>query len=250
MMAASTVFAIRHVGFEDLGILEEVFQQRGFSVQYWDAGIDDLSALQTSEADIVVALGGPLGANDDARYPWLSAERDFLIKHINSGTPILGICLGAQLLAQILGGQVQQQSAPEIGWAPVSLTPLGQNSLLQPVADLPVLHWHGDGFVVPEPVEVLASTELCPQQAFGWRPSQKRDETAYQVLGLQFHIEAQSQNIERWCIGHAHELAAHGCDLATIRSDSASYGPQLQPIAQDILHTWLDQLLRAGYLGT
>lgn len=223
--------AVRHVGFEDLGTLEQVFTEHGYRIRLLQGGIDDLSPIST--ADIAVILGGPIGVSDTQTYPWLGTELELISQRVAGQLPTLGICLGAQLMATALGAQVVPTGIKEIGYAPLQLTAAGKNSVLAPLDDEPVLHWHGDRFEIAPSAELLASTPVCAQQAFS---------VGSNLLGLQFHLEADPSQIERWLIGHACELAGAGIDPRTIRADAASYGPHLTQLAHEFAHQWIDGL--------
>lgn len=223
---------VRHVAFEDLGILDSVLADHGLKVTYWDAGIDSVQAIaEAGDPDLLVVLGGPIGADDDAAYPFLVAEHELVRTRLLSGRPMLGICLGAQLMARALGGGVSSGDRVEIGWAPVDLTAVGARSVLAPLAGLDVLHWHGDRIILPESVgaTVLASMPTTPVQAFAVPGG----------LALQFHLEADPARIDRWLIGHAHELAANGLDPRVIRADSAARGPRLVDVGRQVVADWL-----------
>jgi GMP synthase (glutamine-hydrolysing) len=229
-----TVFAVRHVAFEDLGGFAPVFARRGYAIEYAEAGRDDLSCRPTREPDILVVLGGPIGVNDDADYPFIRDELDWLARRARSGRPTLGICLGAQLMACALGARVYPAKAKEIGWAPIRLTDEGRGSCLAALASNgePVLHWHGDTFDLPEGAQRLASTDICPNQAFAWGRA---------WLALQFHPETTRRGLEQWFIGHTVEIAATpGVSVDKLRADTARWGESLETRGMACLERWLD----------
>lgn len=117
--------AIRHLAFEDLGLFEPVLKQRGYEVNYVQAGMDVLSKQDWEAADLVVVLGGPIGVGDIDDYPWLDDEVAGIRRRLARQRPLLGLCLGAQLIAFALGARVAPLPTKEIAWAPVSLTAAG-----------------------------------------------------------------------------------------------------------------------------
>ncbi|MBN8867685.1 MAG: glutamine amidotransferase [Solirubrobacterales bacterium] len=223
--------AIRHVLFEDLGILEPLLGRRGYEVEYLDAGVDPLGEAPV-EADLLVVLGGPIGVGDVGRYPFLGEEISLLERRLASDRPTLGICLGAQLMAAALGAGVGPTGRTEIGFGPLDLTPAGAASALAPLAGIPVFHWHGDEFQIPAGAERLASTEGFPNQAFSCGDA---------ALALQFHIEADPRHLERWLIGHSGELAAAGIDPRDLRDDAARFGDRLADAATEVVDAWLSR---------
>jgi GMP synthase (glutamine-hydrolysing) len=228
-----TAVAVRHVPFEDLGILEPLLGERGYCARYLDVGIDAVEDAAFRDADLLVILGGPIGVGDVDRYPFLAEEIRAIAGRLERGLPTLGVCLGAQLVARALGAEVTATGRVEIGYAPLTLTADGRDSVLAALGDTPVLHWHGDQFAVPEAAIRLAETPGFPNQAFAWGPA---------VLGLQFYLEADHTRIERWLIGHAHEIATHRLDPRGLRADARRYGGQLTARARLVFHAWLDQL--------
>ncbi|MGZ3437864.1 MAG: glutamine amidotransferase [Polyangia bacterium] len=226
--------AIRHVAFEDLGLLEAVLTGRGYAVGYRDAGVDPLEGAAIDAADLLIVLGGPLGANDEASFPFLVDELRLVERRLRAGQPTLGICLGAQLIARVLGARVHAAAEKEIGWRPITLTDAGDASPLGLVgsAAVPVLHWHGDTFELPAGTELLASTAVCPHQAF----------SIDRTLALQFHLEADPDRFERWLIGHLHELSSLGIDVGALRAATASIAPPQRGRFEAVFHAWLDQI--------
>ena len=231
-----TVLALRHVPFEDLGLLGPVLQHRGYAVRIHDAGVGTLDGHP--EPDLLVVLGGPIGAFDEAAYPFLADTLARLRARLARRLPVLGICLGAQLMARALGARVAPMGHKEIGFAPLALTPDGERSVLAPLAHgTPVLHWHGDQFDSPPGGQRLAATPLCPNQAFAM---------GTHALGLQFHLEADLSRMEQWLIGHACELAAAGVDLHALRSGAREHGAALARAAEAVFGAWLDGIETGG----
>ncbi len=226
-MGPRTAVAIRHVTFEDLGILEPLLVARGFAVRFMDA--PDISLDTAVAADLLVVLGAPISADDEEHYPFLTKEVAAIQTRHADGKPTIGVCLGAQLMAAALGGEVTRGPRKEIGFGPLTITETGARTPLRHLIDVPVLHWHGDTFTLPADTPSLASTPGFPNQAFQRGAS----------LGLQFHIEADWRRIERWLIGHAHELETAGVDVREIRRDAERFGPALTDAATAMLDEWL-----------
>jgi GMP synthase (glutamine-hydrolysing) len=226
--------AIRHVAFEDLGALAPVLASRGYQIIYLDAGVDDLERVGVDAGDLLIVLGGPIGAYEEHIYPFIREELRLIEAALRGGLPTLGICLGAQLLAKALGARVYPGAAKEIGIAPIALTPQGlQSSLRHLTEDRLVLHWHGDTFDLPRGVTLLASTDITATQAFA---------VGRKVLGLQFHLEAEAGGFERWLIGHAGELAAARIDIKVLRDQAQRLLPAISRAGADVLSAWLDRL--------
>jgi GMP synthase (glutamine-hydrolysing) len=237
------VLAVRHVYFEDLGSFERVLGERGRLVRYLDVGFARIGALNPLSASLMVILGGPINATDDARYPTLGALAALIEKRIAAGLPTLGVCLGAQLIARVLGARVYAAGKTEIGWTPLTLTEAGRVSPLRHLdgASTSMLHWHGDTFDLPAGATRLASTPLCENQAFSW---------GHHVLGLQCHPEVRAERFEPWLIGHAVELAHAGVDVNALRAETALHGPRLAQQASQMFGEWLDAVDSASTTAT
>jgi GMP synthase (glutamine-hydrolysing) len=224
---------IQHVAFEGLGLLEGLLAERNYALQLVEACSGALAEVN-SVADLLVVLGGPIGAYEDAIYPFLRDELRLIEAQLNREAPILGICLGAQLMARVLGARVYPGPQKEIGWSGIELTPEGRGSVLAHYADgAPVLHWHGDTFDLPSGAKRLASTAITPNQAFSYGTS---------ALALQFHAEHDGSNIEHWLVGHAAELAAARIDVPLLRSISVLEGAKARAAGARALARWLDAL--------
>ncbi|MTH78376.1 glutamine amidotransferase [Paracoccus aestuariivivens] len=229
-----TALAIRHVHFEDLGSFAAPLAEHGYNLRYTtvgDAGFPDFDPLGP---DLLIVLGGPVGVYETSAYPFLIDERDRIAARLAQDLPTLGICLGAQLIAAALGSRVFPAGLREIGFAPVRLTEAGRAGPLCHLEDVPVLHWHGDTYDLPDGAVNLASTVQVRQQAFALGP---------RILGLQFHPEAETgQSFERWLVGHAHEIASAGIDPAALRADATRHGGALTDAARRMFAQWLDDL--------
>jgi GMP synthase (glutamine-hydrolysing) len=230
--------AVRHVAFEDLGLLGPLFTARGYDVRFLDAGIEPLDVETFVAPDMAVVLGGPIGVYETEAYPFIVDEIAAIAARLDANKPILGICLGAQMMAAALGARVAPGPVKEIGWAPVTLTAAGAASVLAPLGAPPVLHWHGDNCELPAGCELLAATPHCPVQAFMRAPWQ---------LALQFHLETEPARFESWLIGHTVELGKAGIDPRDLRTQVQTYGPAARELGGKVLAAWLD--LVAGHPG-
>ena len=229
----SIVLALRHVAFEDLGSFEAVLKGHGHDIRYVDAATEDLAAVPHDMPGPVFVLGGPIGAYEEALYPFLRAELRFIENRLAAKLPIFGICLGAQLMARALGARVYPAAVKELGWASIALTDAGERSVLRPLGSGPVLHWHGDTFDLPPGATRLASTTICENQAFSFGPN---------ALALQFHIEAEGKGLERWYVGHTMELATARIAVPVLRAQSQELAPVAAKRGNACLTAWLDAL--------
>lgn len=232
-MAGPETVAIRHLAFEDLGCFEPVLIGAGYRVRYCDVGLDTLQAFEPAAAALLVVLGGPIGAYEDEKYPFIREEIDIIEQRLAAGQPTIGICLGAQLMARALGAEVYPGPEKEIGFTPIRLTEEGRASCVTVFDQTPVLHWHGDTFDLPQGAVRLASTPICANQAFAY---------GHNAIGFQFHPEAGAEGFERWLIGHALEISIAGKSAQRLRADHQALAPELRRRAASCLQSWLGQL--------
>ena len=232
----ATITALRHVAFEDLGILEDLCAQRRWPVNYVEAPVADWAAFDPLAPDLLVILGGPVGVYDEQLYPFLKPEIAAISKRLEARKPTLGICLGAQLIARALGAAVYPGREKEIGWGPLLLTAAGLGSPIRHLAAQHtfMFHWHGDTFDLPQGAVLLAGTEICMHQVFAWGTS---------TLGFQCHPEVCAHDLEKWFVGHAVEIAAaRGVNVSSLRDDTRRYGAALEHQSARLFNEWLDGL--------
>jgi GMP synthase (glutamine-hydrolysing) len=179
---------LQHVPFEDVAYMGNWAKENGVHLGrtrlYENEPYPSLSNF-----DVLIIMGGPMGVYDEQDYPWLKTEKAFIRKAIHNKKIVVGICLGAQLIAAALGAKVYQNSFKEIGWFPVYKTPRAQNTSLGKILpkSFMAFHWHGDTFDIPKGAVHLAESKACKNQAFVYL---KR------VIALQFHLESTQSSIE------------------------------------------------------
>lgn len=227
-----TAVVIRHVAYEGLGLYNRVLELAGYDVIYLEAGVADFRRKLAYEADVLIVLGGPVSINDIVRFPYLIDELQLVEYRLGSDLPVLGIGLGAQIMAKALGAIIFPMAEKELGWLPIQL--MQADSVLESLRDKHVLHWHQDAFSIPAGAKLLASTAACEVQAFSWKQS----------LALQFHAELDMKKIEQWILGHATEILLHDphC-LNQLREGSKKYGVFLVEHASLLMQRWLESLM-------
>ncbi|WP_462318300.1 type 1 glutamine amidotransferase [Marinilabilia sp.] len=175
--------------FEDLGYIKEWIDKKGHSLAYTKF-YEDYQLPSTDDYDCLVIMGGPMGVNDEDKHPWLADEKKAIKEAIENNKKVLGVCLGAQLIASVLGASVYKNPETEIGWFDVNITEKGQK---EPILDsfptkFKVFQWHGDTFELLEGARHLAESGVCKNQAFIYRAN---------VVGLQFHFEVTHESLDQ-----------------------------------------------------
>lgn len=178
---------LQHVPFEGLGRMEPWLRDAGYEIScsplHRSAEFPDLGTV-----DLIIVLGGPMSVNDEDEFPWLIGEKRFIREAIEAGIPVLGICLGAQLIASSLGAPVYRNHCKEIGWFPVQgILRSNSPSIFSFPSTMDVFHWHGETFDLPSGACHLARSEACPNQAF---------QIGRNVIGLQFHLEMMPESVQ------------------------------------------------------
>lgn len=191
------VHYLQHVPFEDAGNIAVWASERGHTLTR--TRLDLGEPLPSPDAlDWLAVMGGPMNVYEHDLYPWLAREKEFLRETIDRGVPVLGVCLGAQLAADVLGARITRNAQKEIGWFPAWLTAEAASSSIFntfPQQFLP-FHWHGDTFAIPPGAAPIARSEACANQAFQWN----------RVVGLQFHLDYSAASIELMLRHCANEL--------------------------------------------
>jgi GMP synthase (glutamine-hydrolysing) len=224
---------VRHTRFEGAAGFRLPIEQAGY--QFGRIGVRDpeFASLDWLDPDLVVVMGGPMGVYEREKYPWIDGEVTGLALRIAAGRATVGVCLGSQMIAAALGSPVYPGPVKEVGFAPITLTEAGIGSPLRHLAGVPVLHWHGDTFDLPEGAEWLAATYNYANQAF------RIGDT---LLGLQFHPEmGEDPRFGDWLEDEQYIRAA-GSDPAALRADHDRFGTAAVAAGRLMLAEWLAAL--------
>jgi len=233
-MERHRIYVFQHVACEPLGTFAHGLATRGFAAEYVRLYAGETIPTDWSTARALIFLGGPMSVNDEDRHAYLAEEKAIIRQALRQHNPVLGICLGAQLLAAAAGSRVFPGVRPEIGWEAVTLSDAGRDDpLLAGVSELgAVVHWHGETFDLPAGAVRLASSTVTPNQAF------RLGDSAY---GLQFHVEVDAQMIDEWVGAYPHDLGPNAAAAARrIAAGTALHLPALQAAAGTMINHFLD----------
>ena len=191
------VHILQHVPFEDIGSIDSWLMSHGEKASYTRFFENSVSP-DPKELDLIIAMGGPMSVNDESTLPWLRTEKQFIHTAIKHGVSVLGICLGAQLVASALGCRVYRNPVKEIGWFPIeAISNTGTTFQFPPNCN--VFHWHGETFDLPNGAIRLARSVVCENQAFQLNKN---------VIGMQFHLETTPQSAQALIENCSDELVA------------------------------------------
>lgn len=193
------VHVFQHVFFEDIGNIKKWLEKRGCTSLTYTKFFKGELPPDNLDFDLLIVMGGPMGVYDKLQYPWLSKEIEFVAHSLKAGKKVLGICLGAQIIAASLEAKVYPNKFKEIGWWPVELLPSRLFSNFP--QEIKVFQWHGDTFDLPEGATLLATNKVCSNQAFLFSNN---------GLALQFHLEVGAQEVENLVNNCAQDLVSKG----------------------------------------
>jgi len=232
------VLVFQHDPFEDLGFFSEVLEKQRTVYRVLRLFHGEMPAEDWERIGALIILGGPMSVNDEEEYPFLRWEKRIIRAAIDEAVPVVGICLGAQLIAATLGTLVYHGRVKEIGWSPISITPHGQvDSLLGYLPEnATVFQWHGDGFELPAGAIRLASSVNYKNQAF---------RVGKNIYALQFHLEVTPPMIARWIDERSKDLALAPYILPDkILADTQNYAPILKYYGERFLSEFLRRASR------
>jgi GMP synthase (glutamine-hydrolysing) len=231
---------LQHIRCEPPGLFSRLLRDRGFVIE--EVELDEGGRLPGwREYDLVLAMGGPMGAYDEARHPWLAEERQWIASAVRAGTPYLGVCLGAQLLAASLGAEVRTGDTPEVGVLPIEVTGPGRADPVFGVlgGQFSALQWHGDTFEIPAGAVHLGQSAAYPNQAFRF------GEAAYAV---QFHVEVTDSMLAEWREVPAYQRSVEavlGADgFQRLAAAFAAARASMARTASEMFTAWLDLIGR------
>ena len=220
---------LQHVPFEGLGSIDSWLQ----SIHAETTGtrlFEDPTLPAVDDLDVLVIMGGPMSVNDEADFPWLMAEKEFIRAAIERDKAVIGICLGAQLIANAMGAGVHPNATKEIGWFPIFGTRSGNaEKLFSFPQELPVFHWHGETFDLPAGAVRLARSEVCENQAF---------QLGRRVIGLQFHLETTpitARDLAHFCRDELQPDRYVQTEAVMLGADDSDY---------TAINSWMDKILQ------
>ena len=226
------ILAFRHVPFEHLGTIADVLIARHIAFEYVDLPLNPDRPLDFSTASGLIFMGGPMSVNDD--LPYIRRELSLIADAAARGVPMLGVCLGSQLIAKALGAKVYPNAVKEIGWAPVSWTTAASRDPLLAGLTAPeqIFHWHGETFDLPCGAELLGASESCRHQAF---------RAGVNIYGLQFHLEVTPGMIADWCTQDAN---CGDMREVTTPIDPDAHAGRMRELSFLVFGRWCELLIR------
>jgi GMP synthase (glutamine-hydrolysing) len=225
---------IRHVPYEGVAGYRQPVEAAGYEVDSVDVTDPGFASLDLREPDLLIMMGGPMGVYEQDRHPWIGCQLRRLAPRLAADRPTLGVCFGAQMIAAALGADVYPGPIKEVGFHPIEIHDNARKSPLRHLADVPILHWHGDTFSLPQGVEWLASSHLYANQAF---------RRGSNLLALQFHAEmGEDERFHAWLGEWPETVAEAGRDEASLRAAHDALGPRAVAAGRAMVSQWLSEL--------
>ena len=234
-MSRKTALIIRHVPYEGVAGFRAPIEAAGYEVDRIDVSDPEFATLDLREHDLLIMIGGPMGVYEQDRHPWIACQLRRLKLRLDADLPTLGVCFGAQMIAAALGAEVYPGPAKEVGFHPVTVHDHALDGPLRHLAEVPVLHWHGDTFTLPNGVDLIASSHVYPHQAF---------RRGANLLALQFHAEmGLDPRFEAWIEQSPDSVVEAGSDEQSLRAAHAAHGPAAVAAGQAMIAEWLAGLI-------
>ncbi len=229
---------IRHVPYEGVAGFREPIEAAGYHVDRIDVADPAFATLDLRQPDLLIMMGGPMGVYEQERYPWIGCQLRRLALRLDADRPTLGVCFGAQMIAAALGARVYPGPTKEIGFHPVTVHAGSADNPLRHLAEVPVLHWHGDTFTLPEEAELLASSHLYDHQAF---------RRGANLLALQFHAEmGEDERFDAWIEQGPEAMIEAGAEETALRAAHDKLGPGAVAAGRAMIAQWLGGLGLGG----
>lgn len=233
-MHQKTALIIRHVPYEGVAGYRQPIEDAGYLVDRIDVADPIFPTLDLREPDLLIMMGGPMGVYEQDRYPWIGCQMRRLAHRLDAGRPTLGVCFGAQMMAAALGADVYEGPHKEVGFHPIRIHDHAKETPLRHLEDVPILHWHGDTFTLPDNVELLASSHVYQHQAF---------RRGNNILAVQFHAEmGQDPRFDAWIEEWPGSVIEAGGDEASLRAAHDLHGPVAVAAGRKMIAEWLQQL--------
>lgn len=232
---ARSALVIQHDPTIHLGNLEPVLRSRGYEITVVDSRTTDVSALDAAEPDVLIVLGGHEAAYELEKFPYLRNDLRLIRSRIDAELPLLGVCLGAQLMAGAMGARNYRGERPDYGYRVLTLTDAGESSPLRHARGVPMLEWHGDHFELPEGARLLASSAAYPNEAFAIGDF---------GLGVQFHPEVTDEMHDVWTAHTQSELTSEGITVEQWRALRDEHNAPMQAVSVAMFTEWLDAVER------
>lgn len=225
---------VRHVPVEGIAGFRDPVEAAGYAVDRIDVTDPRFPSLDLAEPDLLIMMGGPMAVYEQDKYPWIACQQRRLAARLARERPTLGVCFGSQLMAAALGARVYPGPVKEVGFHRLAIADAPAAAPLRHLAGLPVLHWHGDTFDLPDGAALLASSERYAHQAFAVGPN---------ILALQFHAEmGLDPRFDSWVDQWPHDIAAAGTTAEQLRADHDRYGARVVAAGRAMIADWLASL--------